>query len=718
MKKYNFITIFQASGINKIVVPIIQRDYAQGRDNSSVKRVRENFLNALYDAVTGKPITLDFIYGDLDKDGTLIPLDGQQRLTTLFLLHWYAARKENIPAHKLSFLQRFSYETRPDARDFCAELVNFQPKFDKKSLSYEIEDQTWFPLSWKKDPTISAMLTMLDAIGKKFSGVKNLWRALENDAVTFYFMPIKDMGLTDEIYITMNSRGKLLTEFEHFKAEFKRRLDKIDSALAEKIIRKIDIDWTDLLWKYRDGKNLVDDGFLNYFRFLCDILLYKSGGTPLGRDRTSFSLLDEFFASDIRAKINFMENAFDCWREVDVDKFFDERVSRGSRDKKNENPAHQRGKIITYFKDNNFFRNCVRLEKFPLGQTVMLYAFMVYRMNAGKISDADFRRRIRIVNNLVNNSGDAELSNSENRNNGNRIPAMLEQVDSIIIRGKILTGEQIQTANRFNFNENQLDEERAKLTWTVENPAQAEELFALEDHYLLYGQVSVVGLDAPENFSRFLSLFECDYDLIDCALLSLGDYFQHKKQLYQFGTKIQSSWQELFHRSLLNARFDETQNVLDMLLSRAKNFTNDKLKKIISERLAECERQKNFEWSYYYIKYAEFRPARYGKYFWADFERAPYLLSVYWSEKRWSENAYLRAIVDEETFNTHYNSANLRLEFDRYFIECENDAYVIKKFVTETAITITRLEINQRGGVDAEDRILKFKNFRSDSLEI
>ena len=573
MEKYNFITIFRASGVQKIIIPIIQRDYAQGRTTSAIRRVRENFLSALYSAVTEKPIVLDFIYGDLDDAGILIPLDGQQRLTTLFLLHWYAARKEKISESKLRFLQDFSYETRPDARDFCAELINFQPTFDGKSLSEEIEDQAWFPLSWKKDPTVIAMLKMLDAIDKKFSGAQNIWQALENDAITFYFMPIKNMGLTDEIYITMNSRGKLLTEFEHFKAEFKQRLDKIDAQISERIIRKIDLDWTDLLWKYRDAQNLVDDGFLNYFRFLCDILLYKDGKTPQGRSRDAFSLLDEFFSGDVRQKIDFMENAFDCWRGIDIDEFFDARVSRGSRGKKFLN-KHEHGKIIVYFDDNNFFRDCVKSKKFSLGQTIILYAFVVYLTNGDKISDEDFRRRIRIVNNLVSNSGEAELSNSEARNNGNRIPAMLEQVDSIIKRGKILGGNEIQTANRFNFNETQLAEERKKIIWLAANPDAAEELFALEDHYLLYGQIGIVGLENPQKFSRFLSLFECEYDSIDCALLALGDYYQHKKQLYQFGAKTPSSWQNLFHRSLQNEGFDETLSALDSLLSTQKNFTN------------------------------------------------------------------------------------------------------------------------------------------------
>lgn len=83
--------------IQKIIIPIIQRDYAQGRLDADVTRVRKRFLQALRAAVTESPITLDFVYGDVDVNGVMTPLDGQQRLTTMFLLHWYAARRVNAP---------------------------------------------------------------------------------------------------------------------------------------------------------------------------------------------------------------------------------------------------------------------------------------------------------------------------------------------------------------------------------------------------------------------------------------------------------------------------------------------------------------------------------------------------------------------------------------------------------------------------------------------
>ena len=74
---------------NTIGIPIIQRDYAQGRLGKET--LRKNFLRDLKNALDkGETIKLDFVYGSTEND-ILNPLDGQQRLTTLWLLHWYIA---------------------------------------------------------------------------------------------------------------------------------------------------------------------------------------------------------------------------------------------------------------------------------------------------------------------------------------------------------------------------------------------------------------------------------------------------------------------------------------------------------------------------------------------------------------------------------------------------------------------------------------------------
>ena len=64
---------------HKIEIPIIQRDYAQGRKDK--EEVRDNFLNALFQSInTNTSIQLDFIYGSIEKENINVvsqPLDGQ-----------------------------------------------------------------------------------------------------------------------------------------------------------------------------------------------------------------------------------------------------------------------------------------------------------------------------------------------------------------------------------------------------------------------------------------------------------------------------------------------------------------------------------------------------------------------------------------------------------------------------------------------------------------
>ena len=109
------------------------------------------------------------------------------------------------------------------------------------------------------------------------------------------------------------------------------------------------------------------------------------------------------------------------------------------------------------------------------------------------------------------------------------------------------------------------------------------------------------------------------------------------------------------------------------------------------------------------MKYSEFRPPRYGKYRWENFKDAPYCFLALWAEKRRSNQSYqpfLKAAEGGELSQAHCGE---RLIFDSYYVVCENSAYVVKNL--ETDVLEDRLEINQQGGVDAEDRIIKFKGW-------
>ena len=142
----------------EVRIPILQRDYAQGREENI--SICKNFLQAIKDSIqSDQTINLDFIYGNVDN-GTFLPLDGQQRLTTLFLLHWYACEKEHIAEEHRKTLKKFSYETRLSSRRFCESLLDNMILVDRSEalISEQILDSKWFYLSWKQDPTISSLI--------------------------------------------------------------------------------------------------------------------------------------------------------------------------------------------------------------------------------------------------------------------------------------------------------------------------------------------------------------------------------------------------------------------------------------------------------------------------------------------------------------------------------------------------------------------------------
>lgn len=728
METKTFKTIFTAGNnstgknveIKKIEIPKIQRDYAYGRTDKKNERKRNNFLDSLYDAVNGKPITLDFIYGDI-KQNVLTPLDGQQRLTTLFLLYWYASKKEQVAESETLFLKCFSYETRPSARQFCEIITTKSIEFEAgKTLSELIKDQNWFPLEWQHDATVSSMLVMLDAIQEKFSQVEDLYAKLEN--ISFYFLPIENMGLTDDLYIKMNSRGKPLTPFEHFKAEFEKQLILADVETAKRIGAKIDREWTDLLWDYRnsgvgdDSDNTTDDEFLRYFIFICNIICYKNGGSPKTSDE--FDLLKEFFTiqgNNDKEKVienaKILESFFDCWLEdkksIPIKDFFESFASK----------EHSVGKIKTNY-NVNFLEDCFRnyadiigknRRRFTLNQIILLYTFVLYRQNISVVSEDDFRRRLRVINNLILNSSD-QISDSEDRQGGNRLPAILNQVDSIILKGIIADTDAV---GGINFSPTQLEEERLKLEWTAKNPDKAESLFALEDNELLYGQITVVGLEQPDNFERFESLFKCNWDLVNCALFTVGDYKQKERNgwRYQLGSSMSDgyAWKTLFHRSENLSGFEHTQKVLNELLSRESVFTDDCLNQMVKDYLDECENKQEYSWIYYFIKYKLFRPDRYGKYWWNDSENSPYVFTALFQRHKVSENSYNPFLkeVNGHVSREHWGN-RIYINDGEFLTETQTSYLVISNDENENVQQEFAIAQNEKG-IDTENRIEKMK---------
>lgn len=298
------VTFWELLSESRIVIPIIQRDYAQGRLGK--ENLRKRFLSSLKQALDGDSLKLDFVYGTIE-DNELHPLDGQQRLTTLWLMHWYIALFTGDFDDAFRVLSKFSYETRISSRDFIQNLCNpehfkhFDCHADKDVVSH-IKNSTWYYSAWDQDPTIASMLRMINGTGvgssdgaDDFDGLrmmfakaspedfKRYWvRLTTTKAIAFYLQPLKDFGLSDDLYVKMNARGKQLTPFENFKAELigflrDQERDNRNSVEVRQQWRdlldhqhgipiKLDTDWSDLFWKNRSEDDYTIDEI--YFAFI------------------------------------------------------------------------------------------------------------------------------------------------------------------------------------------------------------------------------------------------------------------------------------------------------------------------------------------------------------------------------------------------------------------------------------------------------------------
>ena len=314
---------------DKILVPMIQRDYAQGRTDKKATDVRNNLLNDIF---SGKDVHFDLVFGSKEKriiDGKemncFIPVDGQQRLTTLFLLHLY--RQKAGKTNTEFDLSKFSYDTRRAASDFCKSITSEEWTVQKeKKVSDVIKDSSWFMNYWEKDPTVEGMLNMLDAIHEK---CKEITDYPDLNKVTFFFFDLESNGLNENLYLKMNSRGKPLTAFENLKAKMEKILpenvefeDKCfpncDASPKDSFKAKwkyfMDRNWTEAFWDKAHPEN-YDESITKFIvRFLAGYwAAYGTDEEQMANDLKSLNSKDiyaDFIPFEPVKKVLEKENAF------------------------------------------------------------------------------------------------------------------------------------------------------------------------------------------------------------------------------------------------------------------------------------------------------------------------------------------------------------------------------------------------------------------------
>lgn len=441
---------------NTIEIPIIQRDYAQGRSDKT--HIRNSFLANLKQALDGNLpnretiLKLDFVYGSVEHD-KLNPLDGQQRLTTLWLLHWYVALKSEKMADAAAVLKKFTYETRITSREFCQQLCNADNFKDYASGSIVdyITSRTWFYSAWKQDPTIQSMLMMLqgtketdkkgddivDGIEELFAKTEkehfaSYWEKLvSNDApIVFYYLPLQNFGLSDDLYIKMNARGKQLTSFENFKADLigyieqsiRDATDNHIKARWEALLNpvnglpiKFDTTWMDIFWKNKSIGARDSQGKIS-----------KSHQV----DEIYFAFMNRLFWNELFIAKDDKDYVLDVGKDEDTNVKENENKSYSYlNDSRNRNEKFER---IAYLGLDNYkyFNNTIPICFFEKAETI-LDNYLKYKQSGNQLPVCQWNKDFHFIPQYVFENG-FNLEYSNNSNDAILKVAALTQLERIV----------------------------------------------------------------------------------------------------------------------------------------------------------------------------------------------------------------------------------------------------------------------------------------------
>lgn len=561
-----------------VIIPKIQRDYAQGRADK--KYIRKVFLSQIKDSIKNNfPITLDFVYGNIERNNCFYPIDGQQRLTTLWLVYWYIAFKaEKLPDVK-DILHNFKYETRQSSKDFCEALCNkcdiSEYKGSKKgSVSEYIKAQNWFFPSWLQDPTITSMLRTLSGDGKtnddNIEGVfseydpKQCWENMDVDnniaPIKFELMVIgnEKLPVADDLYIKMNARGKILTDFENFKADFVAWMQKYNGSIKNQEGKEIeykhffparlDNQWTDVFWQSAkkdlgekfDGK--IDASFFSFINryTLNRLCLTKKDNKYVFQPSDSETLKDKkdgknckeqfdrlytglgkdgFFADDTLVKYEGFEVyneylTFDTVKQLNI--LFDKLSNSNCLD------TIKKALIVKDIDDNNdkrdmhysfipqyyYEKNEIKLKNTFLKERVYFLAICLFLERNDTFDSVDFKKWMRVVKNITENAGIENISVMVKcLRKINDIAIEMEKCNNCVYT---CLSYMVATSKEDSLLEKQFLEEIEKAKKITENPDWEKPIIEAEQYAFFNGTIRFLYRDAEGkvNWDDFEQKFE------------------------------------------------------------------------------------------------------------------------------------------------------------------------------------------------------------------
>ena len=237
------------SGSRKIIIPDLQRDYCWGDriHTEEKKELVSGFINnliALYEENKknyGVKQNIGLIYGYEEPENYVQLCDGQQRITTLYLLVGMLNRYSdgNIFRHHLISDYEYKHDGEPylmyaireSSLYFMGDLVcNFfihgekhQEYYVEKLDDLAASSNQWYFGEYSLDPSIKSMLSALNIIDEKLSAYKDdiEWICGFGDFVlnrlTFLYYDVENRENGEETFVVINTTGEPLSSAQNLK---------------------------------------------------------------------------------------------------------------------------------------------------------------------------------------------------------------------------------------------------------------------------------------------------------------------------------------------------------------------------------------------------------------------------------------------------------------------------------------------------------------------
>ena len=293
-------------------------------------------------------------------------------------------------------------------------------------------------------------------------------------------------------------RGKALTPFENFKAKFQQLLQKreddrkFEQGFTEKFTNKMDGEWTDLFWNYRDkGSNVFDNEMMNFIRAIT-INNYAL--------RTNSKELEEGmnYLIDNKSHVSFVKYMeFGCFDENTIQEIVIalDNLKNGNSEIK----VYLPDKIV--LDEKALFEKIIRNStenKLTYTERVLFFAITQYFVtNNSNIDSAEFSEWIRVVRNLSVNTID---------NSVGEFAKSIQSIKELIVHSRDILNFLVDTNNSISrFLGDQVEEERIKAVLILKEDRWKQAIVKAENHGYFKGQIGFI-----LKFSGILAAYKMD----------------------------------------------------------------------------------------------------------------------------------------------------------------------------------------------------------------